>query len=88
MFAQSAPGTYAAVLMDIRMPEMDGLTAARKIRALAREDAKTVPIIAMTANAYQEDVKKCMDAGMNAFIPKPIDPDKMYQIIMDAIGRK
>lgn len=88
MFAQSAPGTYAAVLMDIRMPEMDGLTAARKIRALAREDAKTVPIIAMTANAYKEDVKKCMDAGMNAFIPKPIDPDKMYQIIMEAVGRK
>lgn len=87
-FAQSSPGTYAAVLMDIRMPEMDGLTAAGKIRELEREDAGTVPIIAMTANAYQEDIKKCLDTGMNAFIPKPIDPDKMYQIILNAVNKK
>ena len=59
--------------MDIMMPVMDGLTATRTIRAMDRKDAKKIPIIAMTANAFAEDVKKCLDAGMNAHLPKPLD---------------
>ena len=59
--------------MDIRMPVMSGYEATRAIRALDREDAKTIPIIAMTADAFSEDIKHCLDAGMNAHIAKPID---------------
>ena len=72
MFERSAPGAYAAILMDVMMPNMDGLSAARAIRALNREDAKTIPIIAMTANAFEEDAQKCFEAGMNAHLSKPI----------------
>jgi CheY-like chemotaxis protein len=61
--------------MDVRMPVMDGLQATRAIRALDRADAASVPIIAMTADAYADDVRKCIDAGMNAHVPKPIDPE-------------
>ena len=68
--------------MDIRMPVMDGLTAAREIRRLHRSDAKKVTIIAMTANAFDEDVKKSLDAGMNAHISKPIDREMLYKAIL------
>lgn len=73
--------SYDAVLMDVRMPVMDGLTATRKIRALNRPDARTVPIIAMTANAFEEDVKECLDAGMDAHLAKPIEPKDLYETI-------
>ncbi|MCI8512067.1 MAG: response regulator [Lachnospiraceae bacterium] len=73
LFNASAPGYYDAILMDIRMPVMSGYEATRAIRALDREDAKTIPIIAMTADAFSEDIKHCLDAGMNAHIAKPID---------------
>ena len=73
VFKESEPGTFDAILMDIMMPVMDGLTATREIRAIARTDAKQIPIIAMTANAFQEDAKKCLAAGMNAHIPKPFE---------------
>jgi CheY-like chemotaxis protein len=69
--------------MDIRMPVMDGYEAARAIRALKRPDAGTIPIIAMTADAFEEDVQKCLNAGMNAHISKPIDPNRLYQILHD-----
>lgn len=74
-FAASLPGTYDAILMDIQMPVMNGYKATEAIRALFREDARTVPIIAMTANAFAEDVKAALKAGMNAHVAKPIDMD-------------
>ena len=86
-FAASPPGTYDAVLMDVMMPEMDGLTATRVIRAMDRPDAD-VPIIAMTANLFAEDVAACTEAGMDAHIPKPLERARMVQIIADRIGRK
>ena len=80
-FKASALNDISAVLMDIRMPVMDGLEAARQIRALERADAKTVPIIALSANAYDEDVHKCLDAGMNAHLSKPINPERLYKAL-------
>jgi signal transduction histidine kinase/CheY-like chemotaxis protein len=78
MFAQSALDTYDAILMDLRMPVMDGLDATRTIRALDRPDAKTVPILALTANAFDEDVRNSLEAGMNAHMAKPVDPDVLF----------
>lgn len=72
-FNNTEPGRYAAILMDVQMPVMNGYEAARAIRLLEREDSKLIPIIAMTANAFAEDVKDAMDAGMDAHIAKPID---------------
>ena len=72
-FRNQPPGTYDAVLMDIQMPEMNGYEAARAIRGLDRPDARTVPIIAMTANAFSEDVQAALAAGMTAHVAKPID---------------
>jgi CheY-like chemotaxis protein len=86
-FADSAVGFYAAVLMDIRMPVMNGYQAARAIRALDRPDAKTVPILAMTADAFSDDVRRCLDAGMNGHVAKPIEPEVLYQTLSDAIGK-
>lgn len=77
-FANSAPGTFDAVLMDIRMPIMNGYDASEEIRALRRSDASLIPIIAMTADAYDDDVKHCFDCGMNAHIAKPIDAQKLF----------
>ena len=79
IFSQSKPGDVDAILMDVLMPEMNGLEATKAIRALSRPDAKTVPILAMTANAFKEDEKAALDAGMNDFIPKPIDVKTLYQ---------
>lgn len=72
-FRNTAPGTYSAVLMDIQMPVMNGYEAARAIRMTKRQDASSIPIVAMTANAFSEDVQAALDAGMNAHIAKPID---------------
>jgi len=79
MFSDSAPGYYDAILMDVRMPLMDGLTATRAIRALERPDARTIPIIAMTANVFDEDVERSLQAGMNAHLSKPIEPEHLYE---------
>lgn len=78
-FASSDVDFFDAILMDIRMPEMDGLTATKEIRKLARPDGKSIPIIAMTANAYEEDVRLSKEAGMNGHLSKPIQPDKLFQ---------
>ena len=84
-FAASPPGFYDAVLMDIRMPVMDGLKATEAIRALDHPDAKTVPIIAMTANAFDEDVQRSLKAGMNAHLTKPADPEQLYKALQELI---
>ncbi len=81
MFAKSVDGYYDAILMDVRMPVLDGMQATKEIRKLSRRDATQIPIIAMTANAYQEDVKECIDAGMDAHIAKPIEPEIMYDVL-------
>ena len=70
-----------AILMDIKMPVMDGIAATQAIRGLDRPDAKTIPIIAMTANAFAEDAAKCFDAGMNAHLSKPLDIRKVISTI-------
>lgn len=87
-FAQAPAGTFDIILMDIMMPIMDGYEAARKIRSLNRLDAKTIPIIAMTANAFVEDVEKARNAGMNEHISKPIDIGKVKATIARYIGHK
>jgi len=84
-FAASEPGHYSAVLMDMRMPEMDGLSATVAIRSMDRPDAQTVPVIALTANAFDEDVQKSLQAGLNAHLSKPIDPVVLFETLEDLI---
>ena len=84
-FQASEEYFYDAILMDIRMPEMDGLEAAAAIRALDRSDAATVPIIAMTANAFDEDVQRSLQVGMNAHLSKPVEPERLYQTLEELI---
>lgn len=88
MFDDSPIGDYDAILMDIMMPEMNGLQAAAAIRALGRSDARTVPIIAMTANAYDTDVQNCLEAGMNAHIGKPIDTAQLHKLLTEMLKDK
>lgn len=77
LFKEKPAGTFDAILMDLMMPIMDGYTATREIRSLERSDSKTIPIIAMTANAFQEDAEKCIAVGMNAHLAKPLDIEKV-----------
>ena len=81
LFRKSEPGEFDAILMDIMMPVMNGYEAAKKIRSLDREDAKTIPIIAMTANAFTEDRLKAKEAGMNEHIVKPLDVELLIKVI-------
>lgn len=80
-FRAAAPGFYDAILMDIRMPVMDGLEATRLIRAEERDDAKKIPIIAMSANAFDEDVRLSLDAGMDVHLSKPVEPQLLYETL-------
>jgi len=77
-FAESPAGYYDAILMDMRMPVMDGLETTRTIRSLDREDAGEIPIIALTANAFDEDVQRSLQAGLNAHLSKPVEPDALF----------
>ena len=85
MFAAHEPGYYDAVLMDMRMPEMDGLEATRTIRAMDRADAMTIPVIALTANAFDEDVQRSMQAGLNAHLSKPVEPEALFRTLESLI---
>ncbi|MBR3318834.1 MAG: response regulator [Atopobiaceae bacterium] len=86
MYQEHEPGYYNAVLMDMRMPEMDGLEATRLIRASNKTDAKTIPIIALTANAFDEDVQRSMQAGLNAHLSKPVEPDLLFQTLEELLA--
>lgn len=81
LFNESEPGFYSAILMDLRMPVLDGLGAAREIRKSSHPDSATIPIIALTANAFDEDVQRTLQAGMNAFLSKPIEPEKLFDAL-------
>ena len=85
LFAAHPAGYYDAILMDMRMPEMDGLEATRAIRAMDRDDAKTIPIIALTANAFDEDVQRSMQAGLNAHLSKPVQPELLFETLENLI---
>ncbi len=85
LFSSHEPGYYDAILMDMRMPVMDGLEATRTIRAMDRPDAKTIPIIALTANAFDEDVQRSMQAGLNAHLNKPVVPDVLFETLENLI---
>lgn len=87
-FASEEPGSYDLILMDIRMPVMDGLEAAKCIRRMERPDARTIPIIAMTANAFDEDMKKSIESGMNGHLAKPVDVGELLKTIREAVHRK
>ena len=85
MFSEKGKGYYDAILMDLRMPVMDGLEATRRIRALKRKDARTVPIIALTANSFEADVKASLSAGMDAHLAKPADAEMLYDTLKEHI---
>lgn len=80
-FRDRPSGSFDVILMDVMMPVMNGMEAAKAIRALPRPDAKEIPIIVLTANAFMEGEKKCLEAGMNAHLPKPMDAEKLCQLI-------
>jgi CheY-like chemotaxis protein len=84
-YSEHEPGYYSAILMDIRMPEMDGLEATRTIRAMDRPDASEIPIIALTANAFDEDVQRSLQAGLNAHLSKPLQPAVLFETLEDLI---
>ena len=85
LFRNSEPGEFDVILMDIMMPVMNGYEAAKMIRSMDREDAKTIPIIAMTANAFTEDRIKAKEAGMDEHIAKPVDPELLVKVIYESV---
>ena len=87
-YADSEQYSFDAILMDVQMPHQDGLAATRAIRKLDRPDARTVPIIAMTANAFEDDIRICLEAGMNAHLAKPVVTDVLYQTLQEWIDRQ
>lgn len=84
-FSESEPGTFDCILMDVMMPLMDGMEATRTIRAMQRPDAATIPIVAMTANTFSEDEQRSREAGMNLFLNKPVDSEKMLQTVLECL---
>lgn len=86
MFEAHEPGYYDGILMDIRMPVMDGLEASRRIRTLGHEDSRSIPIIAISANAFDEDSRKSLESGMNGHLSKPIQVDKLLELLEKLLG--
>ena len=86
MFQSHPKGYYDAILMDLRMPEMNGLEATMEIRKMDREDAKKIPIIALTANAFDEDVQRSLQSGLNAHLTKPVNPDILFDTLENFIS--
>lgn len=85
-FQQAIPGYYDLILMDIQMPIMDGYAATRAIRSMDNPAAAAIPIIAMTANAFEEDRRLALEAGMNGHLAKPIDVDRMMDLLREILG--
>ena len=85
MFQEKPEGYFDAILMDIMMPVMDGLTATKSIRSLKHPNAEKIPIIAITANAFKEDKEKCLAAGMNAHLAKPIEIENVKKVLCEQI---
>ena len=81
LFVKNKAGYYDAILMDIRMPVMNGLEATRRMRTMGKADSRTIPIIAMTANAFDEDTKKSMESGMNGHLSKPLEMDHFLDML-------
>ena len=88
MYKDKPEGYYDAILMDMRMPEMNGLEASKLIRSSGRSDAATIPIIALTANAFDEDVQRSLQAGLNAHLSKPVEAESLYETLERLIGTK
>lgn len=86
-FRTAVPGTYDAILMDMQMPVMNGLQATAILRGLGEGEAHSVPIIAMTANAFKEDVERCLNAGMNAHLAKPVDVNLLLETLTRVTNR-
>jgi CheY-like chemotaxis protein len=86
-FQDSAPGYFDIIYMDVQMPVMDGHEAARAIRLLDRPDARTVPIVALSANAFKEDIDKAVASGMNAHLAKPLDMTKLLEVTLKALKK-
>ena len=88
MVAATQPGYYDLILMDIQMPVMDGYTATRTIRSMENTELAQIPIVAMTANAFTEDVQAAKDAGMQAHIAKPVDIDVLIRTLQEVLSDK
>ena len=86
--SDTEPGTYDVILMDILMPVMDGLEATRRIRGMEREDCRTIPIVAMSANAFDDDLRKSVECGMNGHLSKPVEVEKLYRMLNEVIHGK
>jgi CheY-like chemotaxis protein len=87
-FSKSPEHTYDIIYMDIQMPNMNGYEAAAAIRAMDRQDAKTVPIVALTANAFKEDIDRALQYGMNAHLAKPMNEEKLLEVTLRCLGRE
>lgn len=89
LFSCSPPGTFDAILMDMHMPVLDGVAATKQIRAMERPDAKTIPILALTANDFEEDIRRTREAGMNDHLTKPFDMEKIFRVLAEyAVHKK
>lgn len=87
LFQDNPPGTFDVILMDMHMPIMDGLEATKTIRTMERIDAQTIPILALTANDFEEDIRQTREAGMNDHLTKPFDMEKIFEAIVTYTGK-